>query len=302
MTSHTLPAEALQPRVAALYCYPVKGLGAVSLLHSAVGIEGLEWDRRWMVVDSAGRFVTQRQLPAMAAIQVSLERYQLCLKAPDGRRCYVPLMPPQGERVETRVHGAPCHGIDEGDEVAAWLESVCRDHWRHGLRLLRFAHDSINDETLLRHVGEQRFANLGYPERKATTGFADGYPLLVTSRASLTAVNQALAAKGEQGVEMSRFRPNVVLQGVPAFAEHDIDTLGFNEGALALWACKPCERCPVTRVDQSSGEVVHASEPLEVLKQIGRFPGTAIFGVNAIVLAGHGQRLTVGASAAIRWC
>ncbi|MGJ8514451.1 MOSC domain-containing protein [Carnimonas bestiolae] len=297
----TNPTPTAQVRVAALYCYPVKGLGAVALPHSVVGGEGLAWDRRWMVVDSAGRFVTQRQLPAMAAIQVSLERYQLCLRAPDGRRCYVPLTPPQGERVATQVHGNPCYGIDEGNAVAAWLDSVFREHWRHGLRLLRFAHDAVNDAALLRRVGEQRFARMGYPDRQASTGFADGYPLLIASRASLTAVNQALVANRESCVEMSRFRPNLVLEGLPAFIEHDIDTLGFNHDALSLWLCKPCERCPVTRVDQTSGEVVHASEPLGVLKQLGRFPGTAIFGVNAIVLAGQGQRVSVGDSATITW-
>lgn len=284
-------------RLAELWIYPVKGFAGIDLEEAGLTSEGLAWDRRWMMIDAEGRFMTQRRLPAMAAIRVQLTEHELCLLAPCGRQLHLPLTPPQGPLVKTKVHGDACFGIDEGEEVSAWLERVFEGQWKTPLRLLRFARDTRAEEALLRRVGEQRFEQMGRSEVISHTGFADGYPLLIASRASLDALNQALLERGAQMVEMTRFRPNLVIEGLPAFAEHRVEEFARLGGKIRLWACKPCERCPVVKVDQISGEIGDRAEPLATLMTLSPFDGSggrAYFGVNAVVLSGSGGKLRVG--------
>ena len=126
------------------------------------------------------------------------------------------------------------------------------------------------------------------------TGFADGFPLLVTSEGSLAELNTALAAAGAPPVPMSRFRPNLVLGGAPAGAEDRCRTLEVGD-TVAMALVKRCDRCVVTTIDQASG-VKTGKEPLATLMQIRRNArsGGAWFGQNAV------PRLTGGATATLR--
>lgn len=280
--------------ISALYCYPIKGLGALDLAECELTDQGLAWDRRWMLVDERRRFITQRQLPAMAAMKVRLERHQLVVMAADGRYLAVPLRAPQGDPVATQVHGHDCYGMDEGDEAAEFFTRQFAPYLKGQVRLLRFAQDAQSRKAFERRVEIEQPRSEDKPEVVAHTGFADGFPLLVTSSTSLALVNQGLAERGVAAAEMARFRPNIVLDGLAPFAEHDIETLELPHTGVRLWLCKPCVRCPVTRVDQTDGHVTHPHEPLPLLKTLGPYPGTAIFGVNAVVLAGSGRSLVRG--------
>ncbi len=128
------------------------------------------------------------------------------------------------------------------------------------------------------------------------TGFADGFPLLVTSEGSLDELNAALLERGADPVPMSRFRPNIVLSGLPARTEDHARRLRF-AGGLELLLVKPCDRCAVTTVDQESGERT-GPEPIATLKRIRRNPSTGgvMFGQNAVAVlpAGGEERVTVG--------
>ncbi|MGJ8525546.1 putative protein YcbX [Halomonadaceae bacterium LMG 33818] len=268
--------------ITALYCYPVKSLGGIELSSCPLGEEGLLWDRRWMLVDSAGRFLTQRQLPALAAIKTRLLPHELQLIAPNGRRLQIPLAVTDGPIVQTKVHGNSCAGIDEGDEAASWFEEQMGDQWSHGIRLLRFIADSPLHRDATRRIGVNSLARAGMSDIVAHTGFADGYPLLITSTRTLQLLNQVLQEHSHLPVEMSRFRPNIVVSDLAPFEEYRHAWFRLKGSPLLLWAGKPCERCPVIKVDQSIGEIADRQEPLALLRTFGPIADKAIFGMNAL--------------------
>ncbi|MDN3520172.1 MOSC domain-containing protein [Halomonas ramblicola] len=272
-------------QITALNIYPVKSLGGIALREARLTVEGLAWDRRWMVVDDVGRFVTQRQLPAMARIGVTLEDDALVLTHPQAEALRVPLAREGQERLSVYVWDDRCEALDEGAEARAWLAAVLGDYQGSGLRLVRFA---PNHE---RRV-ESRYLR---PGERAHTGFADGYPFLVVSEASLADVNRRLAAKGQDAVPMTRFRPSLVVAGEAPFAEDGRGELGALDGRWRMGLRKPCQRCKITTIDQLSGEILVPGEPLRTLVEMNRSlaPG-GYFGQNAILLQGEGVTLRVG--------
>ena len=272
-------------RITQLAIYPVKSLGGIALDDARLTAEGLAWDRRWMVVDDVGRFVTQRQLPAMACIRVSLDHDALVLAHPGVEQLRVALAARQQERLSVYVWEDRCDALDEGGEARDWLGAVLGELRGSRLRLVRFAPDHR------RRVEPHYLA----PGEQAHTGFADGYPLLVVSEGSLAEVNRRLAAKGLDPVPMSRFRPSLVVDDATPFAEDGWDTLAAADDVWRLGLRKPCQRCKVTTVDQQSGEIAVPGEPLRTLVEMNtRLAPGGYFGQNAIVLAGEGARLAVG--------
>lgn len=272
-------------KITQLVIYPVKSLGAIALDDACLTAEGLAWDRRWMVVDDVGRFVTQRQLPAMATIRVGLENEALVLSHPGVEPLRVPLAARSLMRRSVTVWEDRCDALDEGPEARAWFHAVLGDLRGSGLSLVRFAPDHR------RRVEPHSLA----PGEQAHTAFADGYPVLVASAASLAELNRRLATKGLAPVPMSRFRPNIVIEGAEPFAEDGWDELAAADGRWRLGLRKPCQRCKITTVDQRSGEIPVPGEPLRTLVEMNLrlFPG-GYFGQNAIPLAGDGTRLSVG--------
>lgn len=274
-------------KITQLNIYPVKSLGAIALDEVELTLEGLAWDRRWMVVDDVGRFVTQRQLPAMAAICVSLEADALVLRHPDAEALRVPLKGEGQQRLWVNVWDDRCAALDEGGEAREWLRVVLGDIRGSGLRLVRFAPDH-------RRRVEPHFLASG---EQAHTGFADGYPFLVVGEASLDALNHRLASKKLESVPMSRFRASIVVDHAAPFAEDDWHELAAADGGWRLGLRKPCQRCKITTVDQRSGEIVVPGEPLRTLVEMNtRLAPGGYFGQNAILLLGDGARLVVGDS------
>ncbi|MCA1769527.1 MAG: MOSC N-terminal beta barrel domain-containing protein [Halomonas sp.] len=271
-------------RITQLNIYPVKSLGGIVLDETQLTAEGMAWDRRWMVVDDVGRFVSQRQLPRMAQIRPLLEDDALVLSHPAAEPLRVPLFTEAKKRCSVYVWEDRCEALDEGAEARDWLERVLGDLRGSGLRLVRFAPD------YQRRVESDFLA----PGEQAHTGFADGYPFLVATTASLAALNQALEANGGETLPMDRFRPNIVIEGAEPFAEDGWRDIGADGWRLGLR--KPCQRCKITTVDQQSGEIRHPGEPLKTLMAIKprlAWKG-AFFGQNAILLAGEGTTIAVG--------
>ncbi|WP_282038233.1 MOSC domain-containing protein [Halomonas alimentaria] len=278
-------------KITQLNIYPVKSLGGIALDTAELTAEGLAWDRRWMVVDDVGRFVTQRQLPAMARIRVHLEADALVLSHPEAAPLRVPLAVGALPRIPVYVWEDRCEALDEGAEARDWLGAVLGDWRGSGLRLVRFAPEQ-------RRAVEPHYLA---PGERAHTGFADGYPLLVVSEGSLDEVNRRLAAKGLDPVPMSRFRPSLVVDDAAPFAEDGWDTLTAADGAWRLGLRKPCQRCKITTVDQHSGEIAVPGEPLRTLVEMStRAAPGGYFGQNAIVLEGEGTRLSVGDDITVR--
>ncbi|HEX3097779.1 MAG TPA: MOSC N-terminal beta barrel domain-containing protein [Usitatibacter sp.] len=232
--------------VAALHIYPVKGLKGVELPEARTTERGLEHDRRWMVVDAAGEFVSQRMLPRMATVWTALEDGALELSAPDMAPLHVPLAPDAGEPIRVRVWSSECDALAPSRDADAWLS----EYLDIACRLVRMPEST------------RRTSNALYAGPGKLVGFADGYACLATSESSLADLNARLVAKGGRALPMNRFRPNVVVTGGRAYDEDAWKEIAIGEAVFR--AAKPCGRCQVTTTDQSTGEVV-GPEPLATL-------------------------------------
>lgn len=269
-------------QITGLNIYPVKSLQSVGLSRARLSARGLAYDRNWMVIDAANRFVTQREIPLMARVSVRLRDDALALEHPDATPLVVELARTNQPRLTVTIFRDECEALDEGEEAAAWLSAVLG---QQGLRLVRFPenHRRAVEPDWLR--GEQ-----------AHTAFPDGYPFLVTAEASLAALNERLTGKGLETVPMNRFRPNIVVDGEAPFAERDWDELTAAGQWWRIGLRKPCKRCKVITVDQDNGTMPALTEPLGTLAEMPTQPGMrgAFFGQNAILLTGDGQTLRVG--------
>ena len=248
-------------RLSGLFIYPVKGLRGVSLDEAAMQLCGLRDDRRWMLVDEHGRFLSQRRLPAMARLDALIEGDLLTLRHGEAT-LHVGRPKPGGPRLEVSI-------------------------WRS--RLSAACADAAADNWLTAHLGKPcRLVALDdararpieppYGEGDAHVSFADGFPVLLTSEASLAALNEALP----QPVGMDRFRPNLVVSGAAAWAEND--WAGLRIGDIAFRGPKPCTRCVVPSIDQRLGDIPIPGEPLATLARLNPRPEGVVFGRNLIPL------------------
>lgn len=263
-------------RLESLTTYPVKSCAAVH--HEAVDVDrfGLAWDRRWMVVDGAGQFVTQRSHPLMARVCVALDGAALRLSAPGLDPIAVSLEAPARRTLPATVWDHTGPAWDEGDAAAAWLSSCLGT----AVRLVRFPGDAV------------RRVNPEYSPEPAQTAFADGYPLLLASTASLDDLNLRLVSRGASPVTMDRFRPNLVVTGVGLAAYAEDGWKRIRIGAVEFDVAKPCVRCVMTTTDQASGTIPEPGEPLGTLATYRRWGGGVIFAQN-LVHRGTG-RIAVG--------
>lgn len=258
--------------IAALFVYPVKGCRGIALSSGRVTERGLQHDREWMVVDTSGRFVTQRTEPRLASIATAISATSLTLTVPGAAPLEVPL-DQSGVASAVTVWRDTVPGIDQGPAAAAWLS----ERLNGAYRLVRF-------DPAARRLCNPEYAG----DSGAHTAFADGYPLLVLSEASLDDLNARLATP----LPIDRFRPNLLLSGVDAYDEDYIDRI--DSGGVTLKMVKPCTRCQVTTIDQRTLE--RGLEPLRTLagyRHNALLDGVA-FGMNAIVTAGAGETLTRG--------
>jgi uncharacterized protein YcbX len=259
--------------LAALHLYPVKSCRGIAVAEATVTGAGLEHDREWMVVTPEGRFVTQRECPRLALITPDLSDDALALVAPGADRLVVPLELRADVRQVT-VWGDRCPAFDQGEPAARWLTELLG----RPLRLARFdpSHRRLSDVTWTGGV-------------EAPNRFSDGYPLLAISRASLDDLNARLPVP----LPMDRFRPNLVLAGLPPYGEDALEDLVA--GGVRLRRVKPCTRCAITTTNQASAEV-EGDEPLRTLKSYrwDKALRGVTFGQNLIVLAGVGAALRVG--------
>jgi uncharacterized protein len=270
----------MRARLIDLYTYPVKSCRGIRTDAARMGETGLTDDRHWMLVRPNGRFVTQRELPRMALIGTSLDDGALMLDAPGRPRLRV-ARDACAATLDVTVWKFDGRGIDCGDEAARWVSEFLETP----LRLVRFdaAMPRACDPAWTRGT-------------RAVTEFADGYPMLVISQASLAGLNARLP----RALPMERFRPNLVIEGVEAFDEDRIHELRAD--GIAIRMVKPCTRCAITTTDQQRGER-DGVEPLETLKsfRFDRELRGVTFGQNAIPIDGVGRELRIGQEVDITW-
>ena len=274
--------------------YPIKSCAGIALDEVRMFAHGLEYDRHWMLVDTSGRFVTQRTMPRMALIEPELAGGELVVRAPGQAPFRTPLdaaVRSDAERIEVTVWRSTLNALDVGGEAAQWFSAFLGAP----LRLVRF------DPAAQRIANRDRTGHTIAPLR-----FADGYPLLVIGQASLDDLNARLGKKGVDAIPMNRFRPNLVLSGIEAYEEDYIDTLRLDTGAgpIGLRFVKPCTRCPIPTIDQLSGapDPRWPHEPTDTLSAYradSRVDGQMTFGQNAVVVDGAGTVLAAGCDASL---
>jgi uncharacterized protein len=270
----------LQATISRLFVYPIKSCAGVELKESLLIETGLEFDRAWMVVDEAGEFLSQRELPRMALIQPQLKQAEMVLRAPGMLALHIALDAVE-QPCKVRVWDDECAAYDMGPIAAQWFTDFLMQDLPAGiqpmkLRLVRF------------DPAHRRISNMKWTkEQKVLNQFSDGYPVLVLSEASVQELNDRLQAAGHAAVGIERFRPNIVLSGLEAHDEDRTDELLITglDSTFKLALIKPCPRCPIPNVNpqtaQSSPEV---GQMLQTYRQDARLDGAITFGMNAMVI------------------
>ncbi len=268
-------------RIAQLFVHPVKSCAGIEVTDALLVETGPDLDRQWMVVDERGDMLTQRGLPRMALIRTAFRHEEVVLRAPGMLALHLAV-----DRVEAptrvRVWADEVAAYDMGPLAAQW----CTDFLGRPARLARFDPEQ-------RRLSNKRWTG----DLDAENGFADAFPLLVTGSSSLAELNRRLAAAGHPTVDMRRFRPNLVLDGLEPFDEDHLDELHIDtaDGEVVLRLVKPCVRCTVPSVDPDSGEQGHAvSDVLATFRADARMDGGITFGMNAVIVEGIDRTLRVG--------
>jgi len=243
-----------------IWIYPVKSLAGIRLTEAKVQDKGLQYDRRWMITDTFGRFITQREFPAMAMLDVSLRENGLLIseKLRPGSHVLVPLEPAYGSQVVVTVWDDTVNALTVSDEADQWLS----------------AYLGLNVRLVYMPETTERKADPKYAQNDENVSFADGFPFLLISQASLDDLNSRL----DEPVDMQRFRPNFVITGTSAFAEDYWKS--FRIGDLSFTIVKPCARCVLTTIDPETAE--KGKEPLKTLATYRRINNKILFGQNLV--------------------
>ena len=275
-----MSAPDISARIERLFVYPVKSCAGVELRDAVLTETGLDLDRAWMVVDEAGEFVTQRELPRMALVRPQLKFHEVVLRAPGMLALHLQIEAVE-EAAKVRIWGDEVDAYDMGPVAAQWFS----DFLGRKLRLVRFDPDH-------RRLSSRKWTG----DVEALNQFSDGFPLLVASQASLDLLNDKLAAQGHAPVTMERFRPNIVLSGIEA---HDEDRVAMFEIAadqpVRLQPVKPCGRCPIPDIDPATAAIDPAiGDTLRSYRKNELLKGAPSFGMNLVIAEGIDQTLKVG--------
>lgn len=275
------PDSDLSGTIARLFVYPVKSCAGIEVQEAQLTETGLDLDRAWMVVDAEGMFLTQRVLPRMALIRPQLKSDEMVLRAPGMLALHVAIDAVEGPATVT-VWRDTVPAWDMGAVAAQWFT----DFLGQPCRLVRF-------DPEYRRLSSMEWTG----GVEALNQFADGFPMLVASEASMDELNVRLQAAGHAAVGIERFRPNVVLAGVDAHDEDRVDLVRVDaaEGEIHLQPVKPCSRCPIPDIDPTTAQSTPVvGDMLRTYRQDKRLDGAITFGMNAIVGRGAGQVLRVG--------
>jgi uncharacterized protein YcbX len=252
--------------VSDLLIYPLKSARGIALPFSSVDASGLPGDRRAMVTDPDGHFVTQREMPTLARIEVRPEpgAFRLMMA---GKPDIAVRLPQPDRRLDVVVWKSLVNAAVADDESNARLSE-----WLGREVKLVFFDDQAH-----------RIANREWAGGETPVTFTDGYQILVTTTGSLKALNANLAANGEGSVGIERFRPNVVIDTDEAWLEDRWAAIDI--GGIRFDLVKPCARCIMTTQDQMTGSR-DVPNPMPAMGRIRmsadrRVPGP-IFGWNAV--------------------
>jgi uncharacterized protein YcbX len=261
-------------RLSGLTIYPIKSARGIPLEGSEVDQFGLRYDRRWMVVNPSGEFLSQRTHPRLALIVPQIDGDTLRITAPEMPPLELPLRPKDTVRSRVAVWGDICSAAWLGEDAAGWfsdfLDCVCS---------LVHMPDSV-----------VRPADPELAPLETRVSFADGFPFLLISEESLADLNRRMT----HPLPMNRFRPNLVVAGGEPYGEDEWHRIEI--GGIPMRVVKPCGRCVVTTTDQATAE--RGKEPLRTLATYRNWGGEVMFGQN--VVHENQGRLSLGDSVRVK--
>ncbi|WP_428654211.1 MOSC domain-containing protein [Runella sp.] len=244
-----------------IFIYPVKSLGPISLSNAEVEERGLRHDRRWLIIDDNNRFVTQRQYPNMALIEVKIMEngLQLRHRTRDLSTLLVPFQPETFDLITVTVWDDQIEAVIVNDASNRWLTEAL----------------GFSARLVYQPDTSPRPADPKYAPFEANVSFADGYPFLVIGQSSLDDLNTRLP----EPVSMRRFRPNLVFEGGLPYDEDQ--WYEFSIGDIVFYGVKPCARCILTTVDPEKGEFA-GKEPVKTLSTYRKRNNKIFFGQNLL--------------------
>ena len=247
-------------KISHLFIYPIKSLGGIELTSSVVEERGLQYDRRWMLIDEQNRFITQREHSQLALFRtaISSDHLEVFHLSDPLNRILIPLQYDQHQRFDVTVWDDVCPAVAVSIEADQWFSQ--RLH--QSVRLVYMPENS------------RREIDPDYAFQQEITSFSDGYPILLLGQASLDDLNTKL----KDPIGMDRFRPNIVFTGGEAFCEDAMQSITI--GDVKMMGVKNCARCIMTTTDQQTGE--RSSEPLATLSTYRKRNNKIYFGQNVI--------------------
>ncbi len=249
--------------------YPIKSLGGISLQETVAEVRGLQHDRRRMLIDSQNQCLTQRKHPQMALCKTALAHNGILVSFPGVPDLLVPWVPQTQQRLAVDIWGDTCEAV---------VVSAAANHWFSQVLALDCQLVFMPDDS-------HRAIDQRYDPASTTVSFADSYPFLLISEASLTDLNRRLDAP----VPMNRFRPNLVVKHTEAFAEDYWKEIQI--GATTFQSVKLCGRCVLITIDQQTAG--KGQEPLKTLAGYRTVGSKVLFGQN-MVCRQPGNVLRVG--------
>ena len=251
-----------------IYIYPIKSLGGISLDESEVTDRGLQYDRRWMLIDEKNNFLTQRTHPQMALLKVEIECDELVVshKQDSQKIIRIPLENFffTKELFQVSVWNDKVHVKSYNDQINEWFSEQL----------------GIRCKLVYMPESAQRKVDPAFAKKGEVTSLSDGYPFLIIGQESLNLLNSKLA----EPIPMNRFRPNFVFTGGIPHEEDEWNE--FTIGDIVFQGVKKCSRCVVTTIDQQTSSV--SKEPLKTLSTYRNFNNKIMFGMN-LLHSGKGE-------------
>ena len=248
--------------VSELCIYPFKSCQGIKLKRAEVTPKGFAGDREFMLVTQKGKFLTQRQFPQLAKVRVQISEHQVSLSAVDSQVKPLTFQPTlTGTEIEVEIWRDRTRAIDQGNEVAEWFQTFLGLDSQKKCRLVK------QSPQYIRLINRRRTI-----PTKDSVSFADSYPYLLTTTASLNKLNHRIREIEQQDfrpVPMDRFRPNIVVKTDRAFVEGDWKSIQIGEVKFTL--AKPCSRCIIATINQQTGKTSQSREPLRTLGTFRQF-------------------------------
>lgn len=246
-------------KLSEIFIYPIKSLGGISITSAVVEKRGLKYDRRFLLVDNTGRFLTQREYPQMALLKISLSKNGFkVLNTKDNLYTNIPLESNTKEILPVTIWDDVCNAVRVSKDLDIWFSKAL----------------NIDCSLVYMPNTEKRIVERKYLDEEHIVSFADAYPFLIIGQSSLDDLNTRL----QMPLPINRFRPNFVFTGGNPFEEDDWDD--FLIGNVKFKAVKPCDRCVITTTDQNTAE--RNEEPLRTLATFRKKGNKVLFGMNLV--------------------